>query len=62
MMKTPRIGKLLKLWRATQEVEQHKLAAEIGMQPSTLCRLEAGKSVDMPTTIKVIAWMFGDIS
>lgn len=55
----PPIGQMLRVYRAVTGQEQKDLAKEIGLQPMTFSRIEAGKNVDQPTLILINAWMLG---
>jgi DNA-binding XRE family transcriptional regulator len=56
---TAPISKLLKVYRATEDMAQFDLARQIGIPPETLCRIEQGKTGNQITTVKIISWMFG---
>lgn len=53
-----RLGKMLKLYRVSEGLEQQKLADEIGVGKSTLSRIEKGKLPDIQGGIKIMAWLF----
>ncbi len=53
-----RIGRILKIYRALEGLEQREVADQIGIGYSTLCRIEKGKSPDAKGMIKIIAWLF----
>jgi len=53
-----KVGKLLVLYRTMNDLNQRDLAKEIGVLPSTMCRLENGKAADQYTMVKIINWMF----
>lgn len=53
------IGKLLRLWRAVENIGLREAAKELGISPATLSRIENGKSVDAATFLKLIYWLFG---
>jgi transcriptional regulator with XRE-family HTH domain len=55
----PPIARMMQFHRAHTGQDQAKLAAEIGIQPMTVSRLEAGKNVDRPTVTLLTAWLFG---
>lgn len=55
-----RLGKMLKLYRASEGMEQQKLADEIGVGKSTLSRIEKGKMTDIQGGIKIMAWLFNN--
>ena len=50
---------MLRLYRQVHEIEQGKLAKHIGINPSSLCRFEKGKTLDEEATLKLINWLFG---
>lgn len=57
-----RLGKALRLYRQTQELEQKTVAAEIGITPSQLSRLENGRGdLDGLVLIRVMTWLGGEV-
>lgn len=54
------IGKVMRLYRRVNDIEQKALADEIGIHPSTLSNVEAGKHTNQETLIRLINWLFGD--
>jgi transcriptional regulator with XRE-family HTH domain len=52
-----RLGKLLRLYRLFEGREQKDIAAEIGIGNTVLSRIEAGRSCDMRTLGKLLAWL-----
>lgn len=52
-----RIGKMLKVWRAWNEVSVRDMASEIGISAATLSRIERGYEMDARTLLKVIQWL-----
>lgn len=50
---------MLREYIALHEISQDTIAAAIGVHPSTLCRFIKGKSMDEPSTIRLINWLFG---
>ena len=53
-----RLGKMIRIYRAAEGVEQRDLAVEIGMSASTLCRLESGHGgLDAGNLVKLLAWL-----
>lgn len=52
-----RIGTVLKKWRLVSEVSLGDLAGSIGISTPTLYRLEAGRTPDGATLIKVLNWL-----
>jgi DNA-binding XRE family transcriptional regulator len=58
-MTTAPLGKMLRVYRASQDISQKDLAADIGIEAATLCRIEDGKTGDQHTIGKIIAWLLG---
>ena len=58
-MEHTRLGECLRIYRVLHNQEQRTLATEIGMNASSLCRLEQGKLVDAQTLVKIMAWLLG---
>ncbi len=58
-MKTTRLGALLRIHRTWAMMDMREMAKEIGMSASTLCRIEQGKQCDVPTFLKLMAWLSG---
>ena len=56
---TTPIRAMLRQHRALHGIEQDKLAKQIGVSPSTLCRFEKGKTMDEQSTLRFINWLFG---
>jgi transcriptional regulator with XRE-family HTH domain len=52
------IGTVLRDWRTINRLSQREAAEKIGITPSTMSRIEAGKMVDANTVIYLIAWLF----
>lgn len=55
-----RIGQLLQKWRAIEDRAVRDLAAEIGISPSTLNRLELGQNIEADAMLKVNNWLWSD--
>jgi transcriptional regulator with XRE-family HTH domain len=55
-----KIGKMLRIYRASTGKDQKTTADEIGIGVSSYARLESGKSIDMPNFIRLLAWLFDD--
>ncbi len=55
-----RIAKMIRIWRASEGIDQKDLAAEIGIGASVLSRVEKGKSPDAAGAVKIMAWMLSD--
>lgn len=57
-----RIGQMLRTYRSTQRMEQKDLAAEIGISPGQLSRLERGVGKpDGDQVLKIGQWMRQDV-
>ena len=54
------IGKVIRKYRVTQEIDQKDLANEIGIKPAVLSRLESGKDASQETVLKIIIWLFSE--
>lgn len=54
-----KIGEVLKAVRYDRKLNQRELAKEIGVLPSTICRIENGKSYDAAAFFKIFRWLFG---
>lgn len=52
------IGALIGLYRRVNNLTTKQLAEQIGISPSTLNRVEAGKDCDLDTMLKMIQWLF----
>lgn len=52
-----RLGYLLKLYRVNRAIGLRELAQELGTSISTLSRLENGKSIDVATLGRIMAWL-----
>ena len=53
-----RIAQMIRVHRASFGILQKDLAAEIGIEPHALSRLEQGQLPDVSTYTKVAAWLF----
>ena len=51
------IGRLLVLYRASQNCGVRALASTIGISAATLSRIERGHAMDADTLLKVWAWL-----
>lgn len=51
---------MLRLYRTVSERTLRDLAPEIGIGHATLMRIEAGEAFDVPTFLKLWAWMQGE--
>jgi len=54
-----RLGRLLQLWRRRHALTQARAAAMIGINPSTLARIERGESMHGDTLATVLVWLMG---
>lgn len=52
-----RLGYLLKIYRVNRGIDAKVLAIELGTSASTLSRLENGKSIDVATLGRIMAWL-----
>lgn len=55
-----RLGEMLRLWRTVRQMTLREVAPSIGISHSTLLRLEQGKPCDLPSWLKVQAWLLSD--
>lgn len=53
-------GQMLKAYRAQEGLSLRKLARRVGIDHSSLCRIENGQSPDSVTMLKLFAWAFKD--
>lgn len=51
------LGEVIRCWRLIHQVTLRDLALIIGMSPSTLMRLEHGRSIDADTYLKILNWL-----
>lgn len=51
------LGEMLRLYRSINKWTMRELAREIGIMPSTLCRIEHGQAMDAATYLKLQVWM-----
>ena len=54
-----RLGRLLQLWRRREALTLRAAAAKIGINPSTLGRIERGESMHGATLTTVLVWLMG---
>lgn len=52
-----KLGKLLKLLRRFESLDQAQLAAEIGVTASVISSIENGHKCDLSTFAKVLVWL-----
>jgi DNA-binding XRE family transcriptional regulator len=52
-----RLGEIIRKWRMTCEMGQRQVAKEIGINVSTLCRVENGEGMDGVTLAAILRWM-----
>lgn len=55
-----RLSNMMKFYIAMDDKPQKQIAYEIGIGPSTLQRLIAGRNIDQYATLRVIGWLFND--
>lgn len=53
-----RIAKMIRVTRTIDGMSQIALSEQIGIPRSAIRRIEAGKSVDIETALKIMAWLF----
>lgn len=54
-----RLGRLLQLWRRREALTLRAAAGKIGINPSTLSRIELGESMHSDTLATVLVWLMG---
>ncbi len=52
-----KVGELLRLYRAFEGFGIRAFAAELGISPATLSRIENGENMDGKTLAKIINWL-----
>jgi transcriptional regulator with XRE-family HTH domain len=52
-----RLGEILRYWRKFADRTVREAAADIGISPATLCRVENGKEMDGKTLAKILNWL-----
>ena len=52
-----RLGEVIRKFRVMSELSQRDLANQIGVNVSTLCRIENGEGMDGKTLAKVLGWL-----
>ena len=52
------MGEAIAAWRESHEVTIRQLAKRIGIDKSTLSRVEHGENCDCETVAKILAWLF----
>jgi len=55
--RTTPLGEMLTLYRAARQLSGRDLAPRIGISHATLNRIERGEVCDVPTFLKLVAWM-----
>lgn len=58
-MKTTRLGALLRIQRTWAGQTVREAAKEFKISAATLCRIERGGQCDVPTFLKLMAWLSG---
>lgn len=51
------LGRLLRLWRNVADLGGRDFAKELGIDHSTLSRIENGKPMDLTTWLKIQTWL-----
>lgn len=54
-----RLGEVIRRWRFAEERGLRQVAGEMGIMPSTLCRVEAGKACDSDSFFNILNWLMG---
>lgn len=54
-----RLGRLFQLWRRREALTLRAAAAKIGINPSTLGRIERGESMHADTLTTLLVWLMG---
>ncbi len=52
-----RLGEVMRKFRVMSELSQRDLAEQIGLNVSTICRIENGEGMDGKTLAKVLVWL-----
>lgn len=52
-----RVGGIIRRWRVNTDLNIRDVAAEIGIMPSTLSRIERGLPMDGKTLAKLMTWL-----
>lgn len=55
-----KLGKLLKMHRLNNDLTNEEFAKELGINQSTLSRIENSKEVNLVTLIKLLGWLVSD--
>lgn len=55
--KRTHIGEMLTLYRAAHGLSGRELAPQIGISHATLNRIERGEQCDVPTFLRLVAWL-----
>lgn len=51
------LGRVIKKYRLMSEKNLRDMAAEIGVSPATLMRIEHGRSIDAATLVVLLNWL-----
>ena len=57
MTTNTRLGELLRIYRTLRNLTVRDVAADIGIGHATLSRIERGEAFDVPTMLKLWAWL-----
>lgn len=52
------IGRLLQLYRVTQNITMREMGEILGISAATISRIEHGREIDSQTMIKIMNWLF----
>ena len=55
-----RLGEVIERWRHDKRLGIRGVAAEIGISPATLSRIERDEAMDGATLTKILIWLFGE--
>lgn len=53
-----RIGQILRRWRLAEDLTLREVAKQMGVNFTTLSRIEQGQPMDGRTLATILAWMF----
>ena len=55
-----RLGRIIRRYRAFEEISLRDLAKQTGVSLPTLSRIERGKMPDAPTLVRLLLWLFSE--